>query len=104
METYDIVVKQFIPNIVTDKVAAYYITGDNEKKLVSVDSSKNRDMQQYEFKLAPKEKFVTEYLLNCKESDSEKYTIYFFDSNRFDNKKYSKIKYPENGFIEIKHN
>lgn len=104
METSDIVVKQFITNIVTDKVATYYITGDNEKKLVSVDSSKNRNMQQYEFKLAPKEKFVTEYLLNCKESDSEKYTIYFFDSNRFDNKKYSKIKYPENGFIEIKHN
>ncbi|WP_370898325.1 hypothetical protein [Chryseobacterium gossypii] len=100
----DIVIKQFIPNIVTDRVTAYYITGDNKKKVISVDSSKTRDMKQYEFNMAPKGKFVIEYVLNCQESDSEEYAIYFFDSNRFDSNKYKKIIYPDNGFIEINHN
>lgn len=104
IEKSDIVVKQFIPNIVTDRVTAYYITGDDKKKVISVDSSKTRDMKQYEFSMAPKGKFVTEYILNCQESDSEKYTIYFFDSNRFDSNKYRKVKYPDNAFIEINHN
>lgn len=102
IEKSDIVVKQFIPNIITDRVTAYYITEDNKQKIINIDSSKTRDMKQYEFKLAPKGKFVTEYLLNCGESDPEKYKIFFFESNRFDNKKYKKIKYPDNGFIEIK--
>jgi hypothetical protein len=101
IEESDIVVKQFIPNIVTDKVTAYRIT-KNDKKIISVDSSKTRDVKQYEFKLAPKEIYVAEYILNCRESDPEKYRIFFFESNRFDNIKYEKIKYPENGYIEVK--
>lgn len=74
----DIVVKQFIPNIVTDRVIAYCITEDNKKQIISVNSSKTRDMKQYEFKLPPKGKFITEYVLNCKESDGERYKIFFF--------------------------
>ncbi|BFO65993.1 hypothetical protein [Chryseobacterium sp. KCF3-3] len=101
-EPDNIVVKQFIPNIITDRVTAYCITEDNKKEIVSIDSSKTRDMKQYEFKLAPKAKYIVEYLLNCKESDPEKYKIFFFESNRFDDSKYEKIKYPENGYIEIK--
>ncbi|MDC8101658.1 hypothetical protein [Chryseobacterium rhizosphaerae] len=103
-EKSDIVVKQFIPNIVTDKVIAYSITETNKKQIISIDSSKTRDMEQYEFKLVSKGKFVVDYLLNCNDSDSEKYKIYFFESNRFINNKYKKVKYPENGTIEIKHN
>lgn len=103
-EKSDVVVKQFIPNIITDKVTIYHIKDDNKKEIINVDSSKTRDVSQNEFKLAPKEKLVAEYLLNCKESDREKYTIYFFESNRFNNKLYKKIKYPENGVIEIKYN
>ncbi|WP_223558188.1 hypothetical protein [Chryseobacterium lathyri] len=101
-ESDDVVVKQFIPNIITNRVTAYCISEDNKKEIVSIDSSKTRDMKQYEFKLAPKAKYIVEYLLNCKESDPEKYKIFFFESNRFDNNKYEKIKYPENGYIEIK--
>lgn len=96
------VVKPFIPNVVTDRVITYRITKDNKKETVSIDSSKTRDMKQHEFKLAPKEKLVTEYLLNCRESDSERYKVYFFESNRFESNKYVKIKYPENVYIEIK--
>lgn len=102
VEESDIVVKQFMPNIITDRVIAYNITEDNKKKIITVDSSKTRDAEQYEFKLAPKEKFITEYLFNCKESDPEKFKIFYFESNRFKNSKYEKIKYPENAYIEIK--
>lgn len=101
-EKSDIVVKPFIPNIVTDRVTAYCITEANKKEIVSVDSSKTRDMRQYEFKLVPKGKLVVEYLLNCKESDSERYRMYFLESNRFESNKYVKIKYPENAYVEIK--
>lgn len=101
VEEYD-VVKPFIPNVVTDRVITYRITKANKKEIISIDSSKTRDVEQSEFKLAPKEKLITEYLLNCKESDSEKYKVYFFESNRFENDKYSKIKYPKNVYVEIK--
>lgn len=102
IEGSDIVVKQFIPNIVTDRVIAYYVTENKIKKIINVDSSRTRDAEQYEFKLAPKEKFITEYFFNCEESDPEKFKIFYFESNRFNNSKYEKIKYPENVFIEIK--
>ncbi|AZB27252.1 hypothetical protein EG339_23010 [Chryseobacterium bernardetii] len=101
-ESNNVVTKQFIPNIITDRVTAYCITEDNKKQIVSIDSSKTRDMQQYGFKLAPKAKYIVEYLLNCKASDPEKYKIVFFESSRFNDSKYEKIKYPENGYIEIK--
>lgn len=102
VEKSDIIVKQFIPTIVTNRVINYYVKRDNKTQTISIDSSKTRDMKQYEFKLAPKEKFLTEYYFNCKESNLEKYKIFFFESNRFDSTKYQKIKYPENGYLEIK--
>lgn len=96
------VVKPFIPNVVTNRVITYRVTKDNKKETIRIDSSKTRDLEQYEAKLAPKEKLITEYVLNCKESDSERYKVYFFESNKFESDKYMKIKYPENAYLEIK--
>ncbi|GEN76256.1 hypothetical protein [Chryseobacterium hagamense] len=97
-----VVIKPFVPNIITDRVVAYHITKSNKKEVISIDSSKTRDKRQYEFKLAPKERYIVEYILNCEESDPEKYELVFFDSNRFDNSNYERIKYPKNGFITVK--
>jgi hypothetical protein len=100
-EDTTVVVKPYMPNIATDKVITYSIF-EGKKEIISIDSSKNRDAEQQEFKLAPKGKFTEEYLLNCEESDSGEYKIFFFENNRFDNSKYEKIKYPENAYIEIR--
>lgn len=54
-------------------------------------------MEQYELKLVPKGKFVVNYLLSCNDSDSEKYRIYFFESNRFISNKLKKLNIQKMG-------
>lgn len=96
----DVVIKRFIPYIVTERVIDFFIIKDKHK-IISIDSSKIRDKEQSIINLAPRNTYKSKYFINCNESSAGEYSIFFFESNRFSNSKLDKIKYPQGCILKI---
>ncbi|MGC5744483.1 hypothetical protein [Chryseobacterium sp. NFX27] len=98
----DIVVKPYIPQISIKKVIFYIKDELNNIKLISIDSSIQRDEDWKVVSLPPKEKFVKELFLDCKISDAGTYKVYYLEDSRLKNKTTQKIKYPTDIILQIK--
>ena len=98
----NIIVKPYFPNIITDRITSFYVIKNEKRDFSSIDLKKNREAFQEQLKLPPYAKYVKQYHLNCKKSDTGKYKILFFRSNRFDRIIHEKTIYPENGYMRVR--
>ena len=97
----DVVTKRYIPFVYVSK-SICYLQKDNQgsKKIISIDSTMQRNELKEMVRIEHGEKFTKEFYLDCDNSDKGEYEIYFLEKSEKDDATI-KIRYPEGCVLKV---
>lgn len=97
----NIVIKEYIPSVFFSKSISY-IEKSPVRRIISIDSTMQRNEDKFLVKIGPREKFAKEFYIDCIQSDKGNYMLYFLSKANQKNYKINQINYPQNAMLIIR--
>ncbi|HCA07388.1 hypothetical protein [Chryseobacterium sp.] len=97
----NIVIKEYIPSVFFSKSVSY-IEKLSVRRIISIDSTMQRNEDKLLVKIGPREKFAKEFYMDCRQSDKGNYMLYFLSKANQKKYKINQINYPQNAMLIIR--